>query len=441
MQRILLISLTVALLVPGAALAVPVYSFETLWSKIKHASYEISESTNDLKAAEKAYQRSTRHFLPEVSLKASAYSTNNPGLSFFSNLGQRSINALDFNPSNLNHPGFSEYGQATLLTTMPLYSGGLKVATKQALAHMRDAKKYGGSFTETLVYTNTAAEYALLLSAQRHGGYLAALDTELKALLNEYELGSKNNPVGHSGLLGLKSLSNRIRGMSLQAETRVKSLKVSLSERADLGGSGWGIQSEPVGGFLRRKFGRPVRSDDTREETPASVKSLTQAAGALQKFSDAEKAKFLPHVGVFGEANAFTGARDTSGAATLGAYMQWNIFAPTEYGSVKEKKHQAAALKDKAHAAKLNAQIDAEQSHQSILMAHENINLMHDSLALLKEQSLTAKGLYRNGAINILQMVELINRRADLLFQLYQTEELLVAESARNYLQGGKHDQ
>jgi hypothetical protein len=64
---------------------------------------------------------------------------------------------------------------------------------------------------------------------------------------------------------------------------------------------------------------------------------------------------------------------------------------------------------------------------------------LDESADLLEEQTQTARGLFRSGSINALQLVEVLNRRADLLvnraqaeLQLAQMKAALFMTSARS---------
>lgn len=436
MKKIFLFTMTsiALLLITAQALwAQKTWSFDEIWASIKVHSPEIMQSAHEYEAARISHTRSKRHWFPQAQLQANAYRTNDPGKTLFSNLGNREVNAGDFNPSVLNYPGYGNFAQSSVLVNLPLFEGGMKVESQKGLGFMKEAREYGLKFTKNYQYTQAAMEYSLLLGASQHVRRIRSLQGELATFLNDYELGSPQNPIGHTGLLGLRSLSNRLKAMKNQTQTEMSSFKTSLTQKADIKSENWDVKPQSIHEFLKSRFGKIMKQNEA--SLPASVKATQMTAHALSKFSNAERSKFLPHIGVFNQTDLNVGTRDNANSNTVGGYLQWNILSPTEYGSVKEKKMQALAMKNQASAQALKSKVDVEQSYDGIVSTVENLRLMSSSLSLLREQTKTSRSLYQSGLINILQMLEHLNRRADLLEKIHQGETYLSYEYARNYLQ------
>ncbi len=416
-----------------------VLDFDDVWQRIKVLSPEIKQTEQELQAANMAHSRSKRHYLPQAQVQMKGFTTNDAGTTLFSNLGQRSVSAADFNPTTLNDPGFGNFAQGTLAMNLPLYQGGMNKATKQATALMATAKEYNQKFMIDYQFATNAVEYALLLSTHKHKSSIENLNAELNHYLNEYELDTTKNPVGHSGLLGLKALSNRLRASIKQAQAEINAFKIALSQRSDLDPHSWTPRIQDVTAFLRNKFGEKSLKTKT-VATPDSVKVTQYYAQAMKQYSSIEKSQLLPHLGLFGKTDVNIGSRDVASATTMGGYLQWNILSPTQYGAIKEKQLQASAIESQANAMQLKSKIDFDQSQLSISANRENLGLMRESLNLLLEQTRTASALYQNGAINILQVVDLLNRRGDLIMQIHQAETQLCMDYAKNYLQGGSDE-
>lgn len=417
-------------------LSATTYGFDEVWQRIRQLSPDIKQSEQELQAAKIAHNRSKRHYLPQAQIQMKGFSTNDAGMTLFSNLSERAVNAADFNPATLNDPGFGAFARGSLAMTLPLYQGGLNKATKQATALLATAKEYNQKFMTDFQFANNAVEYALLLASYKNKNSFESLNVELNRFLNDYELESSKNPVGHSGLLGLKALSNRLRASIKQSQAQINTYKGALSQRSGLDPNSWTPRIQDLVLFLKAQFGaRSLKKKTTA--TPDSVKVSQYYAQAMKQYSSIEKSQLLPHLGLFGQTDVNMGSRDIASATTMGGYLQWNILSPTQYGAHKEKQLQASAIESQANAQQQKSRIDYDQSLINIKATHENLGLMRESLSLLIEQTKTTNELYQNGVINILQVVDLLNRRGDLITQIHQAEMQLCLDYAKNYLQGG----
>jgi hypothetical protein len=243
--------------------------------------------------------------------------------------------------------------------------------------------------------------------------------------MKNYQLGQKSNPVGYSGLLGMKSFANRVAGLIDQWQAQEKAAFAVLREMG-IQDQSWSPQNLETREFIDQYF--PIPSSLEK----ASYKSLAQTQGvkASQEASKMERAKYLPRVGAFAESYLFQGSRDTANGSTAGLYLQWNLFDPSDYGSYSEAKLKALA------AEKMNqASIQQEKAERSALVEEQqslraNLNRLADSDRLLAEQSRVSTTLFKNGSIGALQFVEILNRRTDLIAQETEAELALLKATA-----------
>lgn len=390
--------------------------FSEVWDVIRKESKLIQALDLDLEASENELTRGKNHWLPQVYLDVKSYNTNDPGNSFFGLLEQKAVKQADFDPSKLNSPSSSAFTRGALGLNLPLYEGNYRSGMVEMISNQIKSKESDKKAKVNTLYSEALKAY----------GQIGILDTQMiklrkiKSLIDKvtskYQLGNKGNPVGYSGLLGLKSLALKIEGMINIYENRISSLKAALEEMGFVE-KNWQAAFSSVQDFAAKYA--DVRRVDNKED------SYTLEAFKYKKdMSDnailLEKSRFLPRVGVFAESYLFSGERDTANGYTAGVYLQWNLFKSDEYGLIKESQLKASAA-DKLYQAQKN-QEQAEVKAINIMnkALFENIGLLDSSEKLLDEQTQVSEGMFKNGSMNILQYAEILNRKMDLIVS--QTE-------------------
>ena len=157
-------------------------------------------------------------------------------------------------------------------------------------------------------------------------------------------------------------------------------------------------------------------------EAPASVRAMDRVASSLEEVKVAEKARFLPKVGLFGTGDFYGGGRGAATSVTGGAYVAWDLFSAPNFGAMAQAGHAAAAAQARADALSQRAQIVRTSARFSAEAFEKNLSLLESSANLLEEQTATARGLFRNGSINALQLVEVLARRVDLTVSRAEAE-------------------
>ncbi len=403
-------------------------SFPSVWNAVRASSPSQRAAVAGFQAAEIGRDRASRHWLPRLYLDARSFSTNDPAQIFFSLLGQREATPADFAPSALNHPGSSFFSQGGLGLDLPLFEGGSKVAQLEARKSEVQARAFAAKAASTEDYLSAAMFYGTLLALREQRTQLTALTQAVESTLRRYQLGGRGNPVGHSGLLGLQGLRNRLQAMLLQNQAQSGASHDSLLEMAKSLPNRWEPERQDFLGYISGALS--VKGSEVN-----SPSFTVQAAGAdaesLEKASKGERAKFLPRVGLFAQENLYNGSRGTGTSYAAGAYLQWNLFSPMDYGSVREAELKAAEANGHAEARALGERVEKTQSRYSSAAAEQAIRLLTQNVQLLSEQTDSSQRLYQSGAINALQLVEVLSRRADLLTSLTQAHlELLSARAS-----------
>lgn len=399
--------------VPAVAQDLPArIPFETVWEGISTHSPSLKAAESDAGASEAAASRAGAHWYPRLYLDARAYRSDDPATGFMSLLESREIESSDFSPASLNHPLETTYGQETVGIDWALYEGGARKAAAEAAGKMRDAKRLAASALRSGRYAETAGVYAALMTLEKEDRGLASVQDSVLEMLKTYSIGSKSNPVGYSGLLGLKTLANRLEGLRAAVSAQRAALKGGLSLEAGDLPKEWEPQQLDLMPFLDRVLPRNKEAVD-----PQSVRAAEAGAEAMEKMKGTETARFLPRVALFGEGGLHQGDRAVAHAYTAGAYLQWNLFDATSLKAREEADRKAQAEKERAEAMRTQADADRLRAGESLKALAGNLALMDDSSRLLEEQTRTARMLFRNGSINALQMVEVFARRVDLVEQ------------------------
>ncbi|MDR3606644.1 MAG: TolC family protein [Oligoflexia bacterium] len=414
------LALTPAFAAEGAPL-----SFAAVWQAVQAESPSQKAATAGYQAAEIASDRSGRHWLPRAFLNARAYETNDPAQTFFALLGERQATSNDFVPDVLNHPGSSFFTQAGVGLDFPIFEGGAKVAEHDALksaAHARSLSLQAAVVEDYLTLTRLYGGL-LIMSEQEH--QLRALERTVESTLQRYQLGERGNPVGYSGLLGLKGLRNRVQAAILQNLEQVGAFRDSLFAMAKRLPEGWSVKPQEFTAFLSETL--PAPKSESRQPS-ASVQSAQAMAESQAKAAEGERAKFLPKLGLSASEDLTNGSRGTGTSYSAGAYLQWNLFSATDYGSVREAQFKSAEANGNAEAQALGERMRQSEARHADFASTQTIQLLNENVKLLTEQTEASRKLYQSGAISALQFLEVLSRRADLLASLTQAElELLAA--------------
>lgn len=403
-------------------------SFAAAWSKINEGSAAQDASRMEVEALTESQARISRHWLPKVYLDAKSYQTNDPGASFFGLLEQRSIQQSDFNPDSINHPDTHIYTRGALGVDLLLFEGGMKSSQVDMLKHSIAAQKNATSQIQIEQYSAVGLSYGSIAVLEQQKNRLQTLSTEISRMIKGYQLGSKSNPVGYSGLLGMKSLANRVNGLINQYEAQGAAYYTALSEMG-LKDQKWAPELIDSVSFVDRYFS----SSKQRSEALASfkVQSGKENAKVSEEAANMEKAKFLPRVGVFAESYIFNGNRATANGYNAGVYLQWSLFDPSDYGGLKEAKLKSMSAAKYSEASEQQERAERAALSESIKSLRLSIELLNDSHKLLIEQSKMTETLFKNGSINALQIVELLSRRTDLIAQQSEAELSLIKASSQ----------
>jgi outer membrane protein TolC len=388
------------------------FDFITVWKSILSNSNMIKATDFELESAELQKQRAARHWLPTVYLDAKTYNTNDPGAAFFGLLEQKSLKATDFDPASLNSPKATSFSRGALGLDLVLYQGGFSTEFATLQSENVRQKEYEKKQKIVSLYSEVVKLYAGVGVLDQQEQKLNKVNTVIEKILKNYQLGSKSNPVGYSGLLGLKSLSLKIKGLVTLYKNQIESFQTALHE-IGFTEKKWHAQMENVTSFVNTYSVAKGLSESEAESFNSEAFKIKKQMS--EKAIELERARFLPKVGVFAENYIFSGDRDSASGYTAGVYLQWNLFKADDYGLIKEGQLKAKSAERYYLANKEQETAEYKAKKMMVNALRENLELINESESLLNEQTQVAETLFRNGSINVLQFSELLNRKVDLI--------------------------
>lgn len=431
--------------------------FSDVWEKIKSESHALKATVMEKQAAKISKERASRHWLPRIYTDVRSMTTNDPATNFFMKLGQRSANESDFStrsmrsrvsnfidtnnnpytnintntmnllaPDTLNNPGTNTYQKGSLGVDIALYEGGSKTAIAKAEEINLKAIEEKQKFTEIHEYTEAVSIYGQLQISNRFAIKINSMKEELTSLIKSYQLGARSNPVGYSGLLGLKALKNRIEGMEIENNARIQSLKDNLESATGGLPANWAVENKSTSEYIEAYLKTKTEIDSNNIEPSYRVKAMKNQAKAIDTKADAEQARFLPKVGLFGEGNAYRGDRATAMSYNVGFYAQMNLYSPEEYGAYEQAKLNGKAVKEQAENLKKEEEVVIKKLFQMNNALNKNWDLLIESEKLMDEQLKTAKQLFSSGSINLIQLTEVLSRKTDLIVDMARVESDMI---------------
>jgi outer membrane protein TolC len=410
-------------------------TFPLLWNQIQENAPSEKVSGFQMEASAIEKERDLRLGYPRLYLDARAFSTNDPALSFFSILNQRQIHSSDFNPELLNDPGYPFYQKGTLGLDWPFYDGGAKTARVDFQEKRIQAMAFDQIRGRLDLYAESALLYGSIMVLENESAALRKVLNSTEKLIERYQIGVKNNPLGYLGLLGLKTLKNRILEALIDYGSALNSARTSLSEMAGTLPSNW----KPIS-FGKEKsilpFARlflPPGEHPEQAGASPSVRMMEAEAESSEELIKEESAKEKPRVALFSEASLYNGNRDSASSYVLGVYLQWDLFSIDRYRKEDQARASALALKAKSDDLRLREKIDQENALHSMSGLEKEIDLLSERSGLLEESSQTSGKLYQNGSISILQVVDVLNQEVDLIDHRMRIERAYLTDDANRF--------
>lgn len=394
--------------------------FDSVWTKIEKQSFALIAASESEKASDEELKRAKRHWLPQVYLGGGSYLTDDAGANMFALLSQRSITNSDFMATSLNDPGMNHYTKLSLGLELALYEGNSGINYKKISERMFNAEKYNAlAIKDTLRSEYVKLFWGIQIYDYHEDSFTKNLSS-LSKLENSYQLGSKENLLGYSGKLGLKNLNLKIQSLidSIQAK-KVANLKAleELSQGAISNESVRSTNMNEVYQNLLTIAGEGVKN---------STESLREKAQAKNESIELQKARLRPQVALFADQTFFKGDREIDEAKTVGISFKWNLFSKENLNLDTKTIYESSAAYNSFLAYQQNDKIEYSSLLDFEKILVESYSKTQESKKLLTEQVVVTTKLFKNGMINILQLLEVLNQEINLNENIVDIEEKLL---------------
>lgn len=424
MKNLLLLSL-----IPSISFAqVAEKNFDDIWQNFYQKSLQQKSVAKEQEANELSLSRAKRHWIPRAYVTGQWFNTNDPTAVFFNHLGQRSITQADFNPADLNRPGQKNFQTASVGIDFPLFEGGFKSNQTSMYESLVKASELELKAKKAEEYTELTRQYGGLKIHSHNQSLLNDLKSDLNSIIRNYQVGAQSNPVGYSGLLGLKGVGNRLEGLINEFELKKVNFKNWISTKAEIQGEWAPEKKQNLTTYISTNL-----SNSSSTSFSTMILAQEMKLKTMDDMKNMEKARFLPRVGLFANSQFYSGQRDTANSQTYGLYLMWDLFNSDSYGRVSEAEAKAMTQQMKLSAYKQEEKIALQQLNDSKQTLEKTLILLNDSEKLLREQTFNAMKLFRSGMLSALQLAEVINRRVDLIENKTKAESQYLEVSSRLY--------
>lgn len=391
--------------------------FEELWRKVEQNSFAIKASGNSHRASLEELKMAKNHWLPNIYLQGSTFITDDPGTNMFALLSQRKITNSDFMPGTLNDPGMNHFSKVGIGFQLPLYQGMAGSNYQKVVNHLMISEERSFEATEKLLFSEYFKMFSVLKSYLYHEESFQKTLGQLQKLESNYQLGSKDNMLGYSGKLGIKNLI--LKTQSLLEMVKVKK-RSTLNALEEMSGETVLVNNVKESDFefvyrnLTQKDFLTYRSD---------TEAFKEKALAQHESVNLQKARFRPQVSLFGEQSLFTGDRETAENKVIGLNVQWNIFSKENMNLDSKSLYQAFAAKNAHLALEQRDVVESKMLEQVDAMLNDTFERSLASKHFLSEQADVTSKLFKNGMINILQFLEVLNQEITLNEKILELEE------------------
>lgn len=416
---------------PLVAVAQSNLNLSAIWQATQSAAPEITAAEQLLLVSQMAQKRQAAHWTPNLEMRLQSMHTDHPPSALFSWMGAGDLTNTDLTATALNDPGAHLFNQGTLSITLPLYEGG----TKQALAkqaqqqsNMQALQLQQARLHTYLILVDRLA--CLIINSSSHQQVLQLHD-EVDKLLSNYRLGQRQNPLGYSGMLGLRNVLNQATTLMNDNQSQILILRRQLEHAAPTLPPQWQFNIVEIQHFLTDAQGIAHILQPTDKDLLTVQAAQSTAAIATTQVSN-QRGRWLPQLGLRAATDIYAGGRGYGGSMTAGGYFYWQLLSADQLHIVAEAKQQAAAAATNvawAQQQQQQARLAISQQHLTLI---DTLKRLNESQRLLTEQSKIARDLFHSGAINALHLAEVMARRLELLQQRYASELHL----SNNYISG-----
>lgn len=397
-------------------------NFHQIWSEILSRSYMEKSHQFKLEQLNESKERISNQWMPKIYLEAQALSSNEPANVLFGKISSGHIEESDFGNDRLNRPGHNFFQKGTVGLNLSLYEGGITAEQASIADANLDAQKNLHMQSRLAQYSAVAHYYSNIGIFRSYLEKVAFMKKDISSAIKSYEIGQKSNPVGYSGLLGMKSFLIRLQGLEIHFRSQISQSLTALRELGLPNPQEDEFDIQDGKEFVQKYLS--INSNDRKNISDSSFGISAQRSSLIvqKKLYEIEKTLYRPKLGFFAESGIVGGSRGSQVSNSVGLYLQWSLFDSSERFRYKE-----ALLNYQAFDSEVLAKTQEEKTQIKIFEEREkslyaNFDILQQSDQILNDQLQVVTKLFRNGNISALQLVEVLNRRLDVLTQKIDVE-------------------
>ncbi len=410
-------------------------TFDDLWTMAKTNSEEIKKTKTETEISTLQATRLKNHWTPSLYLRGGHMSTNNAGQALFANMNQRSVDPTsDFNPRSVNNPGQTHLTEMTMGLNWPLYEGGKFENLKKSSQEQLEAQRFFESGNELKLKSQLLSSYSKILNYENSLNEINRTVGIINQQMKKYQIGNKKNPIGHSGLLGLRATLNKAIAYKGQILSRKRQefqiIQMSIPNLQ----TKWRPKQESPINFIKTN----VKNEDNN--SPSMIlRGQEHLNKAMTYEAESEKSNRLPIIGAYAESSTFVGERDTANSVTYGAYLKW------QFGWYNTHLHKEIHLKKMKNKYELQVQKRKEESGRInlknwIISLGQTLNTTLENKKIIEEQINISEQLYKNGAINAIQLNQIYSSLVDLQIEVEQVISNIIEAETQLYAISSKEE-
>ena len=324
-----------------------------------HKALEISSNQNlavqtaDLEhcIANTDFHQTDAIFLPQVSLGYQAMVTNNPLNAFGFLLQQSGVQAQDFDPSRLNHPGATQNYSAGIEIHMPLVNVDMIYARKGARLQ-EETYRHKAQHTRNYVRFEVQKAYTQLQFAYQSRDILLSTLQDVEAISRSVNNFYRQGMVQKSDVLNAEVQVNTIRTALAKSETAILTASEGLAILLGMDEDG---QSAV---FTTDSLVQQLRSATATSFSLArpDIRAMQKAVDASRMMVRSSAMHFVPSINAFGtyqfhDSKIFHFQEDSY---LMGISLNWKIFT----GNSQRSKYRSASFRRDKMQKELDLYID-----------------------------------------------------------------------------------
>ncbi|MCB0422181.1 MAG: TolC family protein [Bdellovibrionales bacterium] len=398
--------------------------FAEMWQKVQSGEAKIRSIEESLEISKLNNSTVSRHWHPQLYISSTYAQSDDSGFSLFAKLQQRQIAPTDFDAAALNQSSQDYLFTTGLGVRVLLFEGFKYQKLSDASDYEVEAQQIHLANTKVQKKAELIEAYTGILIEKKYQQDLKRSQDRIQSTVKNYKLGKKSNPVGYSGILGLRALANKIEIKLGQSEAKVAQLRGEIESLVPELPMDWDIRTGTFTGILKDQV--PEMSPEFLKNVSLQIQMREKMQKAMDLSADSLKSAYWPTLGAFAETQMVQGDRDSTDVNTLGVQLKWNLYDPATFNNHQVAKARQNQEKWITEEYRKRETAGRQTLYSSYPIAMKSLETMNTNRDLLEEQVQVSSKLFRSGVLNAINLSQVFSQYCDLLSNLKELEEKIV---------------